>query len=37
MAVLQLAAALTDRITRNRIMIGALLLTFLALALAGAG
>jgi diguanylate cyclase (GGDEF)-like protein len=36
MAVLQPAAALTDRITRNRIIIGALLLTFLALALAGA-
>ncbi len=36
MAVLQPAAALTDRIARNRIIIGALLVVFLALALAGA-
>jgi diguanylate cyclase (GGDEF)-like protein len=36
MAVLQPAAALADRITRNRIIIGALLVVFLALALAGA-
>ena len=37
MAVLQPADALSDRITRNRIIIGALLVVFLALALARRG